>query len=435
MVGTALNAVRSGAGGPEPGWRADRRRAGRDWLARHPMPSPRDELWRDSPVEEILTAFSTHGGASRAATGAPALDVAHIDEVAGDHGGARLVLVDGIVDRSLSRWPTGDGVEVTALCEVDRPPEVATSLDELVRPDGTLALSWTEADDGVLVRVTPTPSLGRADPIHIVHLATPGHPGLRLSHPVAEVHLAPGATATVIESVVGAGPTMTNASTVIRVGADAHLHHHLVQTGCDQALHLCQVRIAVGRDAEVRSQVFTQGLGVVRTSIDVSLEGDGARADVRGLSLPGPGQSHNTVATVEHSASHTSSTQQVRAVIDDRGRGSFTGRIVVAPGTVATVADQTNRNLLLGPRAQADSQPWLEILADDVRCSHGATVGRLDDEALFYLRSRGIPGVEARDLLVDAFTRDLLDGVEPHSLRYYLRALLGGRRPLNEVQP
>lgn len=435
MVGTALGAVRSGACGPEPGWRADRRRAGRDWMARHPMPSPRDELWRDSPVEEILAALSIPRGASGATTRTPALDVAHIDEVAGDHGGPRLILVDGILDRSLSRWPTVAGVEASALCDVDRPPEVTTSFDELVRPDGTLALSWAEADDGVLVRITPTPSPVPTGPIHIVHLATPGHPGPRLSHPVAEVHLAAGAMATVIESVVGAGPTITNASTLIRVGADAHLRHHLVQTGSDQALHLGQVRIAVERGAEVRSQVFTRGPRVARTSIDVTLEGDGARADVGGLSLPGPGQSHNTVATVEHTASDTSSTQQVRAVIDDRGRGSFTGRIMVAPGTVATEASQTNRNLLLGPRAQADSQPWLEILADDVRCSHGATIGRLDDEALFYLRSRGIPDAEARDLLVDAFTHDLVDAIEPHSLRHHLHALLGGRRPLTEVQP
>jgi Fe-S cluster assembly protein SufD len=120
-------------------------------------------------------------------------------------------------------------------------------------------------------------------------------------------------------------------------------------------------------------------------------------------------------------------------VIDDRARGSFTGRIVVRPDTVDTSAHQTNHALLLSPTAQSDSRPWLEILADDVRCTHGAAAGRLDEDAVFYLRSRGIPERTARDLLIDAFIAEIADAMQPLSLRQHLESVVSARRRRPEV--
>jgi Fe-S cluster assembly protein SufD len=142
-----------------------------------------------------------------------------------------------------------------------------------------------------------------------------------------------------------------------------------------------------------------------------------ARADLDGLYLPRGDQRHDYVITVDHRASHCASTQRFTGIIDDHSRGSFSGHVLVRHGTTGTDAYQSNRNLVLAPTAQADTRPWLEILADDVRCTHGATVGRLDDDALLYLRSRGFPLEQSGAILVAAFAAEVIDGITPASLR------------------
>src|SRR5690606_4895824 len=147
---------------------------------------------------------------------------------------------------------------------------------------------------------------------------------------------------------------------------------------------------------------------IVRSAVDVRFAGDGARADLDGLHLPTGHQQHEHAVTVDHAASHGTSTQRFKGVVAGHGRRAFSGHVIVRPGTVATDASQSNPNLVLRPTAQADTRPWLEIFADDVRCAHGATVGRLDEDALFYLRSRGIPLAEARAMLVAAFAGEVV---------------------------
>ncbi|MEP6623399.1 MAG: SufD family Fe-S cluster assembly protein, partial [Acidimicrobiia bacterium] len=137
---------------------------------------------------------------------------------------------------------------------------------------------------------------------------------------------------------------------------------------------------------------------------------------------------HDNVITVEHAASACTSRQQFKGVIDDHARGSFSGRIIVQPGTTATDAAQTSRSLLLKPTAEADTRPWLEIFADDVKCTHGAAVGRLDSEALFYLRTRGIPEHDARTLLIRAFIAGMTEAVGPMTLRSHLDAAIATKR-------
>ena len=131
--------------------------------------------------------------------------------------------------------------------------------------------------------------------------------------------------------------------------------------------------------------------------------------------------------TADHAASSCFSDQEFKSVIEERARSSFSGHIIVRPNVVDTDAHQTNRNLLLSEHGQADSRPWLEIFADDVRCTHGATVGRLDDEALFYLQSRGIAADLARSMLIDAFIREVIDTVEPKSLRDHLKGIVAAK--------
>jgi Fe-S cluster assembly protein SufD len=140
--------------------------------------------------------------------------------------------------------------------------------------------------------------------------------------------------------------------------------------------------------------------------------------------VTGGNQRHDTVVSIDHAASRCTSNQRFNGVVNDRGRGSFSGEIIVEPGTTGTDARQSSRNLVLDPNAEADSRPWLRILADDVRCTHGASVGRLDDDALHYLRSRGIPLVAARTMLIDAFLRDVTDSIAHEAVRAQVAALV-----------
>jgi Fe-S cluster assembly protein SufD len=170
------------------------------------------------------------------------------------------------------------------------------------------------------------------------------------------------------------------------------------------------------------------GAEVARNAVDAVLAGDGAHIELDGLYLPAATQRHDHVVTVEHAASACTSRQLFKGVIDDRARGSFSGRIIVQPGTTATDAAQTSRSLVLTPTAEADTRPWLEIFADDVRCTHGATVGRLDAEALFYLRTRGIAPDEARTMLIRGFVAEMTEALQPSTLRSRLDEMVASRR-------
>ncbi len=217
---------------------------------------------------------------------------------------------------------------------------------------------------------------------------------------------------------------MTNADTDIRLGHHATLAHHRIQSEAAGATHLGHTRVLQGAESRYEATSIMFGADIARHAIDVILAEPHAHTALTGLYHPVGNQRHDTTVCVDHAASGGSSTQLFKGVVDDHARGAFSGRIIVRPGTVATDAHQSNHNLVLQPTAQADSRPWLEIFADDVRCTHGATVGRLDDDALFYLRSRGIPVAESRAMLIDAFIGEIIATLEPASLREHLEATM-----------
>ena len=392
-------------GGP----RADR---GRAWLDRHGLPTQRDEAWRYTPVDDVVRALEATGPAP-ADAGAD-VDRALVDGLAGDLGGPRLVVVNGFLVEHLCDTDAGAGVWLGGADDLrPRPPAAAGATDE--PGDGFHALNWAAGRDVAAVLVDPRARVGA--PVHVVHLAVPG-PTATASHPRTVVRAGPGSTVHVVESYVGLpGAAVTNASTRIVAAEGACVTHHRVQAEADDAVHVGRTGIEQAAGSTVRSTSVTSGGRIARNALDVQLAGTGARADLDGLYLPTGRQRHDTVVTVDHRASGCTSTQRFRGVLDDHGRGSFSGHVIVRPGTTGTDASQSNRNLVLRPTAQADTRPWLEIFADDVRCSHGATVGRLDDDALFYLRSRGIPRAEARRMLVAAFAAEVLDPIEPAALR------------------
>jgi Fe-S cluster assembly protein SufD len=404
-----------------------------NWLLTHGLPDPHDEAWRYSPVAEIISRLTAANPAQ------PRLVTRDdIDRLAGNHGAARLVLVNGVYAPSLS-----DVDEHTAGvwigCLSDLPPGTVSTPVPVGGgfTDGFQALNRAAGSDPAVVVIEADAQQGanraaRA-PIHIVHVAVPGARS-EISHPRTLIDVGDRSHLHLIETFTGLpGSAMTNTTTIIRIGRNATLTHQRLQTEAHGSTHIGHTQVSQAAESRYDASSLMLGAAIARHAIDVTLHEPDAHVALTGLYRPAGYQQHDTAVCVDHAASRGTSTQQFKGVIDDHARGSFSGRIIVRPDTVGNDAQQTNRNLLLQPTAQADARPWLEIFADDVRCTHGATVGRLDDDALFYLRSRGIPLDESRTMLIDAFVHEITDAIEPVSLRDHVAALIGGaareRRP------
>jgi len=417
------------------GARAER---GRAFFDAHGLPDPKAEAWRYTPVTEIRAALEHAVPAPSGSTSSTVADRPLIDALAGSHGGPRLVFVDGRFSAELSdveATPGGLWIGDAEALRPRRAPGAPAPQDEPA--DGFHALNWAAGSDVAAVLVDADTHLDV--PVHVVHLSTAGSTGsdgpdatagadATVTHPRTVVRVGAGSTAAVIESFVGTGgPSITNSSTRVVAAEGATVTYHRVMSEPAEAIHVGRTGIEQAAHSRVAAtSVITDGR-IVRNAVDVVLGGDGARSDLSGLYLPTDHQRHDNVVTVDHVASHGTSTQRFKGIVDDHGRGSFSGHVIVRHGTVGTDAAQSNPNLVLTPTAQADTRPWLEIFADDVRCTHGATVGRLDDDALFYLRSRGIPTAQARAMLIAAFAAEVVDSVTPESLREHLSTWLHTR--------
>jgi Fe-S cluster assembly protein SufD len=385
----------------------------RAWFDAHGLPSSREEAWRYTAIADIAAALDR---ADRAPSGEHGLTRAVVDELAGDHGGCRLVSVNGVLSSELSdvaHLPPGVQLGTAGPGSArshDDPADGFAALNELAGAEGTSLL----VDAGVEVD----------GPLHLVHLTAPGRAVVGV-HPRTAVRIGAGSAVDILETYAGLGGTsVTNASTKIVAGDSSRVTYHRLQTEADDSVHVGATRVHQAAGSEVQATSVMTGSSIARCAIDAHLAGPGAQVDLRGLYLARRDQRHDNVITVDHAVPHCRSTQLFKGVMDDQGRGSFTGHVIVRHGAAGTDSSQTNRNLVLSPTAQADTRPWLEIFADDVRCAHGATVGRLDDDALFYLRSRGIPFAESRALLVSAFAGEVVDGITPASLRDRISTLV-----------
>ncbi len=414
----------------EPVWRREQRSTATTWLATHAMPTTKDESWRYTAVKDLMAMLDAAVAPRRDSN----LNSGEVELLVGRHDGSQLVFVNGQFAPLASRLEAGNDVTLIPFSELgsdDTAGSDVTSISAMdhSRVDGFLALNRRDGGDGALLRIGPGANPGQ--PIHLVHVTVPVSDETLVIHPASIIALGAGAEATVVESYVGMdGPALTNASTTIDVGDGAVLSYHRIQNEAASANHVGHVRARVGGDARFATSSFSIGASVSRVAIDVTAEGDGSTLDLDGLYLPAANERHDHVLTVEHLGSHTSSNQRFKGIVDGRAHGAFTGHIIVARGTVDTSAHQTNHSLLLTSKAESDTRPWLEILADDVRCTHGATIGRLDDAALFYLRSRGIPEAAARNMLIDAFAGEIVDAVSIESLREFLVTTISAKQTL-----
>jgi Fe-S cluster assembly protein SufD len=321
--------------------------------------------------------------------------------------GPRLVFVDGRFRADLSANPSGVTFEpfamqavFGALARADREP--LTALNTLLAEDGAVIAVPANTDGGT---------------IELVSLATdsPGH--ATAFHPRHNIRLATGAQLTVVEIALGEGTYLHNPVSEIEIAEGATLKHVRLQDESQSAYHLATLYTSIAAGGTYDSFTLVLGGRLARVEMHTELNGPGAVAHLNAAQLLTGAQHADITSVVRHAAPHGTSRQTVKNVLDGRSRGVFQGRIEVARHAQKTDGYQMNQALLLSPDAEIDSKPELEIFADDVKCSHGATVGELDPEQLFYLRSRGISDKEARAILVRAFLTEAIDMVTHDAAR------------------
>jgi Fe-S cluster assembly protein SufD len=277
--------------------------------------------------------------------------------------------------------------------------------------------------DGFVLDVAPGAAFDQ--PIEIVHLASGA--GDASLHTRSLVNLGAGSRVTIFETYAGGGRYWRNDFAAWRLAEGAELTRiALVEEGAD-AVHLGEIAATLGAKAKLDGFLCLLGGGTVRQEIAIAMAGDHAQCRLDGVFLVAGREEANIVTAIDHRAIGGTTGELIKGVAAGRGHGAFQGKIIVREGAQQTDARQTSRNLILGRRAVIDTKPELEILADDVKCAHGASVGELDEAALFYLRARGIPTEEARRLLVEGFLREPIEGIANPAVREHLLRRLGAR--------
>ena len=242
-------------------------------------------------------------------------------------------------------------------------------------------------------------------------------------HPRTLIVVAPGAQCTIVETYRGGGQYFTNAVTEIVAGEGAVVDHYKIQRESPEAFHVATLQVALGRSANFTTHNISLGGVLVRNDIGVTLA-EGAEATVNGLYLVNGTEHVDNHTVIDHAQPHGTSHELYKGILDGHASAVFNGRIIVRKDAQKTDSKQTNKNLVLSDDAVIDTKPELQILADDVRCTHGATIGQLDAESLFYLQSRGIGKAQARTLLTQAFAQDIIDRIRIPQLRESLEKVL-----------
>jgi Fe-S cluster assembly protein SufD len=339
----------------------------------------------------------------------------------------QLVFVDGRYSAELSRGTNLGNVRVESLAEVIRsePELVERHLARYAdfRNDAFLALNTAFFEDGAVV-LLPRGAVVEA-PIYLLYVSTGGDTPAMV-HPRNLIVAGEQAQATIVEDYLSlnSGTVFSNVVTELIARDDSVITHYLLEREDRQALNVSTLRTQQGRAASVTSHSVLLGGSLVRNNVHPVLAGEGGDCLINGLFI-GSGRQHiDNYMKVEHAAPHCGSRQFYNGILDDHAHGVFHGRIIVHKDAQKTDAKQTNRNLLLSNDAQIDTKPQLEIYADDVKCTHGATIGQIDEEALFYMRSRGLDERSARALLLFAFASESLERMKPGPVRHFLEELV-----------
>ncbi|MGE0812184.1 MAG: Fe-S cluster assembly protein SufD [Vicinamibacterales bacterium] len=413
-----------GLGTRAPEWLADHRRQALEAFEAAGLPTTRQEAWRFTPLGPIAsTAFDL---------APPEADDVEATAAASEIRDAAVtaVVVNGCFDEQLSSYgalPLGVVVEGLANSfdrEDSRAREIALSLDAAAHPFATLNAAFLE--DGVHVVIPEGAVL--TDPLQIVVVTSPGDRPV-MAHPRLVIEAQAQSHGTVVVSFVGTGdqPYLSNVVTQVRVDDGAVLELVVDQRESPHACHVHHLHATCGAAATLNSRAVSLGGALVRNDLAVVLAGEGAHATLDGVYVADGAELVDNHTSIDHAVAHCTSHELYKGILAGRARAVFNGRILVRPDAQKTDAKQTNRALLLSDDAQINSNPQLEIFADDVKCTHGAAVGQLDEEALFYLQARGLTPAEARDMLLHAFAGEVLGEIHVPELRLALEQQLFAR--------
>jgi Fe-S cluster assembly protein SufD len=412
------------AGGIIPPWLGRARRAALEWATGRGFPTRKDEDWRYTPLGPLLGVPFERSKAAAGRRVSPAA----IDRSSSDASIARLTFVNGFFAphlSSLTGLPAGVTVTNLAAALAAGGGGLETFFCPVPGENGHAfdGINTALAEDGAVIRVAPGTLVDGL--IELLFYAD-GDGIPVMANPRSMIVAGEGSRLTVVETYIGpvGSPTCTNAVTQVVVARGATVQHYKVQDEPDTGFHLGLLDVRQGPVSRFSSLSLALGSRMARHQVRVRLEGEGAHTTVNGLYLPDGDRHHDNPVLVVHAAPRCTSRQLYKGIAADRGHGVFNGRIVVLPAAPGTDASQTNQNLLLSDHAEIDTRPRLEILTDDVKCTHGATVGALDPDAIFYLRSRGVPLEQAKVMLTAAFAGQMLDTIAPDPLRTHLETLV-----------
>jgi Fe-S cluster assembly protein SufD len=402
----------------QPDWLTALRAAGRARFGEAGLPTQRQEIWKYTGLNKLKALTFEPSTAPTVAVAAtrPLID-----------GARRLVFVNGRFDAGRSSAEAlPDNVILASLAEIlrDKPNLLEGRLGVMAaidrRPMAALNTAWIE--DGLVLAVPRGVAVEGI--IEADFISTGEAP---VSHPRLLVALGDMSEAVLVERHLGgAGGGFSNQVAEIALGDGASFRHYVHHAEPAASIALETVTVTVGRDASYRSFGLAVGAGLARREIEVALRQPGGFVQVDGAYLVDGERHADTTVLIDHQADHCASRQTQKGVIDDDGRAVYQGKILVRPHAQKTDGYQLSQTLLLSKGAEADVKPELEIHADDVKCSHGATVGRLDADALFFLRARGIPEVEARALLIQGFIGGVLDEIDRPEVREAFGAAASG---------
>ena len=391
------------------------------------FPTTRLEEWRFTNVAPIAetpfvapTALTDYSRAE--------FDLLHLPRL----GGPELVFVNGTFAPALSTTDTlPAGVRARSLAaaladeHADDAEAVASHIGRFAHTESQAftALNTAFLGDGAVVEVASGVVVDT--PIHLLFVTRSGSLPV-LSQPRVLVVTGANSQVCVVESHAGNGesPYLSNAVTEVSVGNDAVIDHYSLVREADAAFRVGSLHVTLGRASNFSSHTITLGGAIVRNEAHVVLAGEGGQCTLNGLYLANGRQLIDNQTTIDHAQPHCDSHELYKGILDGRSRAVFNGKIIVRLDAQKTDAKQSNKALLLSEDAQITTKPQLEIFADDVKCTHGATVGQLDQDALFYLRSRCLSRDQARQLLTHAFAADLLGHIKVEAIRTQLDALL-----------
>lgn len=404
-----------------PVWLRRRRSEAIEHFERLGFPTTRDEEWKYTDITPVANLVTTPIFDGNLSAPAPAGIEAFL---LGDVECSQLVFINGRYSPQFSSVkfvPQGGTIGSLADAIANNSEVVQEHLTHYAdaETDVFTALNTAFFEDGAFIHI-PNGTVVEAS-IHLLFVATSGD-AATTSHMRNLIIAGANCQVKIVESYVCPGNDVyfSNSVTEVVAGAGANVDHYKVQLESEHAFHIGSMQVQANTDSKFSSHSFAFGGRIARNNASAVMGGQGIESTLNGLYLTHGEQVIDNHTVMDHAEPNCASHELYAGILSGKSRGVFNGKIFVRPDAQKTDAKQSNRSLLLSREAEIDTKPQLEIYADDVKCTHGATIGELDEDALFYLRARGIPKNEARDMLVHAFANDVLERVKVEALRRQL---------------